>query len=79
MLNPCQLFFSEQMERNLSQSFLHLPTETSATGSPTTTTRDWARVSAVLSNLALDRNLNERGEMEDKEVKLTHPKSRVFI
>ena len=37
---------------------LHLPTEHIVTGSPTTHTKLWARVSAVFNNFALDRNLN---------------------
>ena len=35
--------------------YLHLPTRHSDKGSPTTMTRDWARVMAVLSSLTLDR------------------------
>ena len=55
---------------NFSQSLRHFPTETRATGSPTTATRDCARVMAVFNNLDEDKNLEVKKFDEDEDIKV---------
>ena len=55
-VSPWRLPDSAQTSTNLSHNLRHFPTEQRAKGSPTTATRLWARVMAVLSSFSLDRN-----------------------
>ena len=59
MVNPKILFSAAQVSINRSQSFRHFPTDTRATGSPTTATSDWALVRAVFNNFEEERNLQK--------------------
>ena len=71
------LFSAEQVSMNFSQSFRHFPTETRATGSPTTATRDCARVMAVFKSLADDKNLEVKKLRILSRVKISKDAAKV--
>ena len=71
------LFSAEQVSMNFSQSFRHFPTETRATGSPITATRDCARVMAVFKSLADDKNLEVKHFF--RRMKISKVASKVWV